>query len=135
MLAVHFCWENHDTVCVVANDTDIYLSLINISDQICSHIYFRQGKTKDKDGANYHDTHVIPLHLGEEIYQIPPCFHTMTDFDFTYPFFSHSKIKGFKKLLEVPKSHKPLLSFLSAQPNIDEVTNLFYTLHLIDHVK
>ena len=50
--------------------------------------------------------------------------------DFINPFFGRSKIKDFKKILEIPKSHKLLLSLLSGQPNIEEVTN--FVVH-IDH--
>ena len=89
--------ENNDTVCVVADDTDIYLSLISISHHIRSHLYFCQRKTNDKDGVNYHDIHAITDHLGEEICQILPCFHTLTGSDLTRPFFGSSKINFFKK--------------------------------------
>ena len=124
MHAVYVGRENNDAVCIVANDTDIYLSLINIPHHVHSHLYFRQGKTKDKDGVNYHDICAIAVHLGKEICQILPCFHTLTGSDFTNLFFSRSKIKAVKKMLETSKSHKLLLSLLSGQPNIEEVTNL-----------
>ena len=53
MHAVFVGWQNNDTVCVATDDMDIYLSLINISHHIRSHLYFRQRKTKGKDGVNY----------------------------------------------------------------------------------
>ena len=37
MHAVYVGRENDDTVCAFADDMDIYLSLINISHDICSH--------------------------------------------------------------------------------------------------
>ena len=55
MQAVYVGREKNDTVCVAADDTDTYLSLINISYHIRAHLYFQQGKTKDHDGVNYHD--------------------------------------------------------------------------------
>ena len=76
MHAVYVDGENSDTVCVVADDTDIQLSLINISHHIRSHLLFLQGKTKYKNEVNYHDLHAIAVHLGKEICQILPCFHT-----------------------------------------------------------
>ena len=108
--------KKNDTVCVVANDTDIYLNLINISRHIRSYLYFRQEKT-----ISY--IHAIAVHLDKEICQILPCFYTLTGSDFTNPFFGRSKIKAFKKMLETAKSHKILLSLLSGQPDIEEVTN------------
>ena len=40
MHTVYVGGENNDTVCVVADDTDIYLRLTNISHHIRSHLYF-----------------------------------------------------------------------------------------------
>ena len=103
--------ENNDTVCVVVDDIDIYLILINISHHIRSHLYFQQGKTKDKDGVNYHDTHAIAVHLGEEIYQILPRFPTLTGSDFTNPFFGGSKIKAFQKSVGNNKIPQTFIKF------------------------
>ena len=52
----------------------------------------------------------------------------LTGSDFTNSVFYRSKIKAFKKMLETPKSPKLLLSWLSDQPNIEEVTN--FVLHI-----
>ena len=90
MHAVYVGRGNNDTVCVVADDTDIYLSLVIISHHIRSHFYFRQEKTKDKDEVNYHDIRAIAVHLGKNICQI------LTVSDFTNPFFGSSKIKCWK---------------------------------------
>ena len=129
MHAVYAGQNSNETVCVVADDSDIYLSLINISHHVSSHLYFRQGKAKDKDGTSYHDIHAIAAHLGKGICRIIPAFHTLTGSDFTNPFFNRSKIKAFKKMLKTPNSHKLLLSLLSGQPNIDEVTD--FVLHIV----
>ena len=79
--------------------------------------------TKEKDGVNYHNIHAIADHLSKTICQILPRFHTLTGSDFINPFFGHSKIKAFKKMLETPKSDTFLLSLLSGQPDKEEVTN------------
>ena len=98
--------ENNVTVCIVVDDTNIYLRLISISHQIWSHLYFQHGKTKDKDGVNYHDIHAIAVYLGEEICQILSCFHTLTGSDFTNPILRSFKDQSFqKKVLETPKTH------------------------------
>ena len=56
-----------DTICIVADDTDIYLSLIHISHEIKSNVFFRQGKVNDKDGITFHDVKSIANTLGPEI--------------------------------------------------------------------
>ena len=52
----------------------------------------------------------------------------LTGSDFINSFFYRSKIKAFKKMSETPKSPKLLLSLLSDQPKIEEVTN--FVLHI-----
>ena len=56
------------------------------------------------------------FHIAKKIYQLLPCFHTLTGSDFTNTFPGHSKIKVFKKMLKTPNSHKLLLSLL-CEPN------------------
>ena len=51
---------------MITDDTDIYLSLINIAHLVRSCLHFRQGKTKDKEGINYHDINAIANHFGED---------------------------------------------------------------------
>ena len=48
-----------DTICIVADDTYICLSLIHISHEIKSNVFFRQGKVNDKDGITFHDVKSI----------------------------------------------------------------------------
>ena len=83
MQAVYVGWDNSNTVCVVANDTHIYLRLMNISHYIHSDLYFEQWKTKDKDEVSYRDIHVMAVQLEN------------LTLDFTNPFFGCSKIKSF----------------------------------------
>ena len=59
----------------------------------------------------------MTFHIGKEICQLLPCFHTLTGSDFTNQMPGHSKIKVFKKMLKTPNSHKLLLSLL-CEPNI-----------------
>ena len=129
MHAVYAGQQNNDTVCVVAEDTDIYLSLISVSHLVPSNLYFRQGKTKDKNGITYHDIHVIADHLGRNICDILLAFHTLTGSDFTNPFYNRSKIYAFKKMLKTRNSYQLLPSILSGQPNIPEVTD--FVLHIV----
>ena len=105
MHAVYAGQNSNETVCVVADDMDIYLSLINISHHVSSHLYFRQGKAKDKVGISYLDIHAIAAHLGDGICRIIPAFHTLRGSDFTNQFFNRSKIKAFKKMLKTPNCY------------------------------
>ena len=71
------------------------------------------------------------FHIGKKIYQLLPCFHTLTGSDFANPFPGHSKIKVFKKMLKTPNSHKLLLSLL-CEPNTVDKATLIYTLYIMD---
>ena len=73
----------------------------------------------------------MTFHIGKEICQLLPCFHTLTGSDFTNQMPGHSKIKVFKKMLKTPNSHKLLLSLL-CEPNIVDKVTLIYTLYIID---
>ena len=67
-----------DTICIVADDTDIYLSLIHISHEIKSSVFFGQGNVNDKDGITFHDVKSIADTLRPEICQILLCFDALT---------------------------------------------------------
>ena len=82
----------------IVDDTGIYFSLINIAHLVKSCLYFRQGKTKDKEGITYHNIHAIANHLGEEICSVLPAFYTLAGSDFTNSFFNRSKIQAFKNV-------------------------------------
>ena len=120
---------SRNKVCMIADDTDIYLSLINIADLVKSCLYFRQGKTKDKEGITYRDIHAIAMHLDEEICSVLAAFHTLTGSDFTNLFLNSLKIRAFKKMLRKSNSHKLLLSLPSGELNISEVT--YFVLHVV----
>ena len=114
--------NSEETICVVADDSDIYFSLIYISSHVQSNLYFRQGKAKDKDGITYHDVQAIASYLEEDICQIILAFHDLTGGDFTNPFYRRSKVQAFKKMLKSPHSPKWLISLSSRDPDIEEVT-------------
>ena len=114
---------------MTADDADIYLSLINIAHLVKYCLYFRQGKTKDKEGITYHDIHAKANHFGEENCSLLPDFHTLTGSDFTNPFFNRLKIQTFKKMLRISNSHKLLLSLPPGEPNISGVTD--FVLHVV----
>ena len=122
MHAVHAGQSPERSVCVVADDTDIYLSLLYVSSQVESDLYFRQGKTTDKVGITYHDVKSLAANLGNETLSVLLCFHSLTGSDFTFPFYFRSKITMFRKMLKLKDSWKLLQSMLSTDPNIEEIT-------------
>ena len=126
MHVVYAGQDSSNKVCVTADDTNMYLSLVGIAHLVKSCLYIRQGKTKDKKGITYHDIHTIAKHLGEEICSVLPAFHTLTGSDFTNPFFNSSKIQAFKKMFRIYNSHKLLLSLPSGESNISEVLHVVY---------
>ena len=113
--------SDEESVCVVADDTDIYLSLLFIAPQIKSKLYFRQGKSRDKTGIEYHDVHSLARHLEPEICSILPAFHSLTGTDFTNPFFGRTKVTAFKKLLLKRIYCLKLQSLGSESVNMDDV--------------
>ena len=48
MHAVFAGAASDDSTCVVADNSDIYMSLLQVSIQVNAKLYFRQGKAKDK---------------------------------------------------------------------------------------
>ena len=57
--AVYAGSRPEDTICIVADDTDIYLSVIHTSHEIKSNVFFRQGKVNDEDGITFHDVNSV----------------------------------------------------------------------------
>ena len=118
-----------DSICVVADDSDIYISLLFISSQVHSQLYFRQGKSKDKAGIQYHNVHSLAQYLGPDICRILPSFHSLTGSDFTNPFFGRTKVTSFKKLQSKSLYCSKLQSMGSESVDIADVTD--FILHII----
>ena len=129
MHAVFAGSSKEKAVCVIADDTDIYISLLFVATHIKSKLYFRQGKVRDKNGISFHDVHSLADHLGTNICSILPSFHALTGSDFTNPFFGRSKITEFKKLLKNRSFCNLLDSLGTNNVNILDVTN--FILHMI----
>ena len=71
-LAFHVQYESNlgRTVCVVADDSDVFILLLFTASQCQSTLYFRQGTNKSKDGITYHNVSVLANFLGEDICKI-----------------------------------------------------------------
>ena len=61
--------DSGDSVCVVADDTDVYILLLFISNQANGTIYFRQGTSSSKQGITYHNVTTLANELGNDIWK------------------------------------------------------------------
>ena len=59
--------DSGDSVCVVADDTDVYILVLFISNQANGTIYFRQGTSSSKQGITYHNVTALAYKLGNDI--------------------------------------------------------------------
>ena len=109
------------TICVVADDTDIYINFLFIAHHVENKLYFRSGKTTDRKGITY-DVGSLANKLGENICKVLPLFHALTWSDFTYPFFGRTKIATFRKMLKTPSPYQLLLSMATENVDMNEVT-------------
>ena len=114
------------SVCVVADDTDLFIPLLHVSINCNETLYFRQGTTTSRDSITYHNVTLLSSHLEEKIWAILPAFHSLTGSDFTKPFFGRSKINSFKKLLSKPESNE---SMKTDHADIEKV--MYFVLHVI----
>ena len=129
MHAVFAGKSDEQAMCVVADDTDVYINLLFIAHQVETKLYFRQGKTTDRKGITYHDVHSLANKLGGNICKVLPLFHALTGSDFTHPFFGRTKIATFRKMLKTPSSNQLLSSMATENVNINEVTR--FSLHVM----
>ena len=59
---------------VVADDTDVYILLLYVSQYCSGKVYFRKGTGSSNDGTTYHDVKSLLNHLGEAVCKIMPAF-------------------------------------------------------------
>ena len=55
MHAVYASCLDNKSVCVVADDTDVFILLLFVARYFEGNVFFRQGKYSDKEGITYHD--------------------------------------------------------------------------------
>ena len=114
------------SVCVVADDTDLFIPLLHVSINCNETLYFRQGTTSSRDSITYHNVTSLSSQLEEKICAILPAFHSVTGSDFTKPFFGRSKINSFKKLLSKPESNESMNT-----DHVDMEKVMYFVLHVI----
>ena len=89
-LASHSVYVTNSTskpVCVVAEDTDVFVLLLYISNLTEVNMYFRQGTKSSKSGITYHNVTSLAGKLGRDICNCLPAFHALTGSDYTNPFY------------------------------------------------
>ena len=118
-----------DSVCVVADDTDVYILLLFISNQANGTIYFRQGTSSSKQGITYHNFTAFANELGNNVCNVLLTFHAPTGSGFTRTFYRKSKIQSFKKLMKTPSKNDLLRSLQTKNAIVSEVVD--FVIHII----
>ena len=121
--------DNGDSVCVVADDTDVCILLLFVSNQTNGTIYFRQGTSLSKQGITYHNVTAFANELGNDICNILPAFHALNSSDFTRTFYRRSKIQSFKKFMKTQSKSDLLHSLQTKNSIVSEVTD--FVIHII----
>lgn len=97
---------------------------------VCKHkksqVYFRRGKSTDKDDIVFHEINSLAGHLGENVYNVLPAFYVLTGSDYTSTYLAEQKLHVLKELLLVQKHANKLLESLNGpSADIAEVTEFF----------
>ena len=114
--------ERGNNVCVVADDSDIFILLLSVAHLFQTDVYFRQGKTTDKDGILYNQIQPLAEYFGEDVCSALPAFHVLTGSDYTSTFFGKTKYTCFKRMLARPETCHLLNSLNTSVANVDEVS-------------
>ena len=86
-----------------------------------SDVFFRQGKSSDKEGILYTEINPLAEKLGEDVCEVLPAFHVLTGSDYTSSFFGKTKYTCFKRMIVHPESCSLLKSLNHPNANIGEV--------------
>ena len=91
----------YQSVCVVADDTDVYIILLSVAFQMKGTLLFRQGTSSC---IQYHNVSSLAGHLGSECCRNLPAFHALNGSDFTHTFYGRSKNRAFNMMMNINKS-------------------------------
>ena len=119
------------SVCVVADDTNMFILLLYVTVNCNEVLYFHQGTLSSRDSIAYHNITAHSNHLGEKICGILPGFHAWTGSDLMKVFYGKSKIDSFKILpSKIKKSRSNIIyEFLLCRY---WENNSFYVTHSFD---
>ena len=82
--------EKGKDMCVADDDSDLFILLLDVSEHIKSHIYYRQDKSTGKDGTAFHEINSLAGYLGESICNALLAFHVLTCSDYTSTFLAQN---------------------------------------------
>ena len=114
--------ERGNNVCVIADDSDIFILLLSVAHLFQTDVYFRQGKSTDKDGILYNKIQPLAENFGEVVCTVLPAFHVLTGSDYTSTFFGRTKYTCFKRMVARPETCHLLKSMNTSVANVDEVS-------------
>ena len=106
----------------MADDSDIFILLLSVAHLFQANVYFRQGKTTDKDGVLYTEVQPLAEHFGELVCSVMPAFHALTGSDYTSTFYGKTKYTCFKRMIARPDTALLLKSLNFPLANVAEVT-------------
>ena len=106
----HFASNQHNSVCIVADDRSILVLLLYISRMCCCQIYFREWTHSSKKRILYHNVSLLSQHLGPSVCDILPALQTLTGCDYTNKFHGRSKYGSFK----IMQREKEMINKLSS---------------------
>ena len=108
-------------LCVVADDTDVFILLLFVAQYFENTAFFCRRKSSDTDGITYHNINSVSDYIGAEICEILPCSHALTRSDYTNPFFGRTKVLSFKWMVAALSSASVLSSMKSKNVDIPPV--------------
>ena len=95
-------------ICVIADDTYVFIFLSPTFRKDC---FLFEERT-------YHNVNRFSDYTGAEICEIFPCFHAVTDSDYTNPFSRRSKVQFFEQMVAAP-SLAFLFSSMKSKKSLD----------------
>ena len=105
----------------MADDSDIFILLLWGACSFKSNVFFRQGKSSEKDRILYTEIYPLAEQLGEDVCEVLPAFHILTVGDYTSSVFGKRKYTCFKRMIVHPESSSLLKPLNHPNANIGEV--------------
>ena len=121
--------DDSSAVCVVADDTDVYIPLLYVSQYCSGKVYFRKGTGSSNDEITNHDVESLANPLGEALCKIMPAFNALTVCDYTAPFLGRSKYSIFKNMQKDSNTVRLLLSLNTERVEVPDVID--FIIHIV----
>ena len=125
--------DESSAVCVIADNTEVYIMLLYVPQCSSEKVYFRQGTGSSMKnqyiGITYHGVKSLANHLGEAVCKIMPAFHTLTGCDYTTPFFGRSKYSKFKNMQKHSNGERLLLNLNTEKVEVPGVID--FSIHIV----